>query len=212
MRLNRVVGLVALLSTAACVKGVSQIHTRPLVRPNLTSYVFGLPLEAVRAKAMDAFSVEHQLAAPVFGHLGVPLPAPPFRDLVTFHVSTAEHATFGSDLLAIPANASDLYLQSFADPLWESPIYQGSRGGLPFVAEFHVHLSAAGSSETRVTVTARRAEVINGMEFGLGSCGPGWAWRYVPVEPTSVEEYVILRYIGQALGAPSMPNVMLPAA
>jgi hypothetical protein len=44
-----------------------------------------------------------------------------------------------------------------------------------------------------------------------GMPGHGRANRYVRVEPTSIEEYMILRHIGSILGVRSMPEVILPA-
>jgi hypothetical protein len=199
------------VAAAGCVKDVSRVHRQALPRLNPTSYSFDIPLGDLRAKAMAAFSIDHQVKQPVFGSLStVALHA--FGGMPILHVSVASDAGFGAELFRIPENAHDLYLQSFGVPVWESPVYHGSRGGLPFIAEFHVHFSASEAGRTSVAVRALRTEVINGMHYGLGSCGPGWAWRYVPVEPTSIEEYLILRYIGEAVGAPAMPEVVLPTA
>jgi hypothetical protein len=108
-----------------------------------------------------------------------------------------------------PANTNDIYLHSFHNPFTLSPVYRGRGGGLPFMAVFHLHLSASGSN-TQVTITASDAEVINGQKFGFGSCGPGYAWNCERVKPTGIEEYVILRYLGRALGVTNMPEVILP--
>ena len=55
-----------------------------------------------------------------------------------------------------------------------------NEGGLPFIATFHLHLSASGTN-TLVTVIASDTEVINGNKFGLGPCGPGKANIYISV-------------------------------
>jgi len=81
---------------------------------------------------------------------------------------------------------------------------------LPFVAAFHVHLAPEGTDRTRVSVRAVDPQIRNGMAWGLGSCGPGYAWRYRRVAPTTVEEYALLRYIGRSFGAAGMPEVILP--
>jgi hypothetical protein len=44
-----------------------------------------------------------------------------------------------------------------------------------------------------------------------GMPGHGRANRYVRVEATSLEEYMVLRYIGNILGVRSLPEVILPA-
>jgi hypothetical protein len=101
-------------------------------------------------------------------------------------------------------------VHSFHAPLWRSPVHRGARGGLPFVAAFHVHLVAHGRAQTLVSVEVVDPEIMNGMTWGFGSCGPGYAWRFESVDPTTVEEYALLRYIGRAVGAVGMPEVVLP--
>ena len=78
------------------------------------------------------------------------------------------------------------------------------------MADFRMHLVSSGSN-TIVTVTASDAELVNGTRFGIGSCGPGQHWNYVPVKPTTVEEYHIIRYLGACLRITNMPPVILPA-
>jgi hypothetical protein len=51
--------------------------------------------------------------------------------------------------------------------------------------------------------------VLNGQTTGMP--GHGRANRYVSVEPTSIEEYVVLRHLGEILGVDSMPEPILPA-
>src|SRR6185436_13352570 len=99
--------------------------------------------------------------------------------------------------LQLPGNDRDLYLGDDADPLWDSPIYRGPHDGLPFHAHFHVHFAAISPTATSVSVTALETYVINGQTTGMP--GHGRARREVRVEPTSVEEYVVLRYIGGIL-------------
>jgi len=188
----------------SCSHGVSRVQTRTLATPNPTTYSFPLPLEEVHAKALNAFSNRHQLEQPVFanakGRSG-------FEEI--FSAECATNAVFAADIFQDPANANDIYLHTFHSPFVLSSVYHGRDGGLPFVANFHLHL-ATNNSNTVVSVTASDTEIVNGTKFGIGSCGPGQMWNWERVAPTTVEEYAILRYLGGYLGVTNMPAVMTP--
>jgi len=102
------------------------------------------------------------------------------------------------------------HLRNFHDPIGKSPVYFAKGEPLDFLAEFRIDIVRRGPLESEVSVSVLRPEVINGKQFGFGSCGPGFANRYVPVEPTSIEEYEILLKIGAALQEKGMPELILP--
>jgi hypothetical protein len=158
-----------------------------------------LALDELRARVMAGLTVDKQVKNPLFS-------STKWRAIL--HVSEAQRASWVK-VLQLPGNERDLYLSASHDPLWESPIYRGPRDGLPFVAAFHVHFAASSPTLTSVSVTALDPQVLNGQTTGMP--GHGRANRYVRVAPTSIEEYVVLRYIGNILGVRSMPNVILPA-
>ena len=155
-------------------------------------------------KAWQAFSIEHQIAQPIFGRSDL---ATHLED--TLSAECATNAVFGQAAFRDPANAQDIYLHTFHMPFVLSSVYRGNDGGLPFIATFHIHLVANGSN-TIVTVTASDAEVVTGTKFGFGPCGPGQGYVYESVKPTTVEEYSILRYIGSSFGVTNMPEVIKP--
>ena len=195
--------LAVALTAISCSDGESHIQTRSLPSPNPTSYVFSLPIAETHEKAWQAFSIEHQTDRPIFdrsGGLG-------FED--TLFAECATNAVFGEAIFRDPANTNDFYLQSFDQPFEISPIYYGSTGPLPFIGTFHLHL-AASRTNTMVTVIASHTEVVAGTKFGFGPCGPGRAYVYVSVKPTTIEEYSILRYLGNYIGVTNMPPVILP--
>jgi hypothetical protein len=192
------------LAAISCSRGVSRVQTLALPSPNPTSYSFPLPLEEVHARAWQAFSINHQVDQPIFGRSPV---AAHLEN--TLFAECATNAVFGEALFRDPANAHDIFLQTFHTPFVISSVYRGRGGGLPFIATFHLHLATSGSN-TVVTVTASDAEVVNGTKFGFGPCGPGQGWNCERVKPTTVEEYSILRYLGRNLGVTNMPPVILP--
>ncbi len=195
--------LCVLLAYAGCVYDAVRMETRTLPERNPTVYQFEYPLEELRELLIAGLARSEQGKNPIFGR-------PKWRSWPAIFDAT-EAGTYRTWLkvLELPGNERDLYLQASSDPLWESPIYRGPQDGLPFLADFHVHFAAITPSLTSVSVTALETKVLNGQMTGL--IGHGRANRYVRVEPTSIEEYVVLRYIGSILGDHSMPMVILPA-
>jgi len=196
--------LAVALTAASCSKGVSRIETHSLSSPNPTGYAFPLSMEEVHTKGMEAFSDEHQIAQPIFGRST----AAAHLEAI-FAAECATNAVFGKAVFNDPTNNQDIYLCTMHSPFVLSSVYRGQDGGLPFIASFHLHLTA-NDSNTTVSVITVDAEVINGTKFGAGPCGPGQGNNYVPVKPTTIEEYTILRYLGQYLGFTNMPEVILP--
>lgn len=163
-----------------------------------------MPVELVRLKALDAFSIDHQIRNPIFPRSASPVQLEP---ILSAECST--NAVVAEALFRDPANSHDLFLHTFHSPFVVSPVYRGRKGGLPFMANLHLHLTGNGTN-TLVTVTASDTEVVNGTKFGFGPCGPGQGWNCQPVRPTTVEEYTVLRYLGSCLGLTNMPPVFLP--
>lgn len=202
---NAAPGVAIALVAISCSRGVSRIQTLPLPGQNPTTYSFPFSATDVHARALDAFSIEHQVKQPIFGRSAVSAQLESFLSC-----ECATNAIFAEALFRDPANANDIYLHTFHSPFVISSVYRGRNGGLPFIAAFHVHLSPSGSN-TQVSVTATNTEVVNGTKFGFGSCGPGQAWNCERVKPTTVEEYRILCYLGRYLGATNMAPVILPS-
>lgn len=191
------------LTAVSCSRGVSRIEIASLPTPNPTSYSFPFPLATVREMAWQVFSIDHQINQPVFGRLTN------LNFESTFFAECATNAVFGKEIFLDPANAQDIYLHTLDMPFVQSSVYRGRIGGLPFIAAFHLHLTANGTN-TIVKIETHDARVINGTKFGFGSCGPGQANVYVSVQPTTVEEYSLIRYLGGYLGVTNMPALILP--
>ena len=198
-----VLGIVA-VAAAGCSHGVSRIRTHALASPNPTRYSFPLPVEEVHARALEAFSRDHQHKEPIFEK---PAKTDDWRSSLEAESSTNR---FRKAIFNDPANVHDIVLNSSGAPVASSAVYRGREGGLLFFATFHLHLADKGKA-TVVSVKTSEARVVNGKKYGLGSCGPGWHWNHVKVRPTTVEEYSILSYLGRHLGITNMPAVIVPA-
>lgn len=199
--------LVSVPLLVSCTKNVSRVETARLDKANPTAYVFDVPPAVVHDRILEVLRVYH---APdlVFGERELAGDDTRYAD--SFAVEDARDPTFGKRLLTKRGNERDVYVHTFGDPLWASPVYRGSRGVLPFVVAFHVHLAPQGNDRTLVSIRAIDPQLRNGRAWQIGSCGPVYAHRYQRVKPTTVEEYALLRYIGQNLGATEMPEVVLP--
>jgi hypothetical protein len=194
---------VTVFPAVSCIGSMTRIETVSLSNQNPTSFSFPLPLEEVHTKAWQAFSIEHQVDQPIFGN------STNISFESTLFAECSTNTVFGEAVFRDPANTNDFYLHTFHQPFVLSTIYHGRDGGLPFIAVFHLHLVASGSN-TVVTVTASDTEVVTGMKFGFGPCGPGRGYVYERVKPTTVEEYTILRYLGSFIGVTNMPEVIEP--
>lgn len=96
-------------------------------------------------------------------------------------------------------------------PISLSPVYRVQGKELPFLAEFYLLIEPLpGNNATRVVVSAEQTEVIAGATSGF--LNPrGSANIYVPVKPTTIEEYEILQILGEQLGV-KLPPAVTPAA
>ena len=196
---------------SSCAPEVYRIKKHSLPRQNPTSYTFPFPVQELRARALEAFSIDNQIKEPIFKFM---FRQPFWRDTVDFdEILTIEVFTdvvFSKALFEDPANSSDIYLHAFHSPIGLSSVYRRWDGaGHPFIANFHLHFTEGASNDTIVTVTALDTEVITGRRAGFYH-GLGYAAEYESVEPTTVEEYVILRYLGNYLDISNMPDIVLP--
>jgi hypothetical protein len=207
--------LLCAATVLACTKNVVPVQVLPLDHPNPTSYVFEKPAAEVHEQAKAALKT--------LGAVDMAFGKRPYRDPLVDAEAVQFAADFvveetgnayssGRELLSRPGNQDDLYVHTWSDPLWPSPVYVGRGTALPFVADFHVHLAAAGPTRTVVSVAAVNTRIVNGMTWGIGSCGPGYMWRPEPVAPTTVEEYTLLRFLGRAMHVEGMPEVAVPSS
>ena len=195
--------LAVALSAVGCSHGVSRIRMQTLASPNPTSYSFPMPVEKVHAEALRAFSRDCQYTDPIFNQAGK---TDYWRETLLVENSKSRYP---NPIFNDPANAHDILLSADGTPVVVSAVYRGRDGGLPFFARFHLHLAGNGP-ETVVSVKTSEARVVNGQRYGCGSCGPGWHWNYKTVQPTTVEEYTVLSYLGRHLGVTNMPAVIVP--
>ena len=196
---KRLVAALLLSFCISCDRDIHPVKTRPLSQKNPTSYVFTRPVPEAREKILTAFKDDKLME-----DFSSSFPTAPYSYFVA---ESREHAAFSERIFANPENQDDVYLHSFGTPICLSPVYFAGGKPLRYRAEFQLHLTALDDNSTRVAVITHDPKVINGSRC----CGlHGYVSNDVAVEPTTVEEYKILLFIGRVLGASDMPPLRLP--
>jgi len=194
MHAARFSAAIALL-LAGC--GTPHVEQRTLPQPNPTSYEFAASVEAVHL-AIDAL-YEQQFSE---------------RPLNTFRVAKADDELLTDEQrerLAGPGGADDRYLWYMHEPMSLSPVYFVRGEPAPYIADFYLKIEPLDDQGTRVAVEAVDAQVLAGKTL-LPRHELSRANIYLPVVPTSVEEYQLLLGIGRLLGQTDMPPLQLPNA
>lgn len=196
----------ALLLLGLCISCTSDIHkirTKSLNEKNPTSYEFARPMSELKKEVINAFDSEK--INPLTNEFHSSFSNTSFF----FVVESKEDPSFSKHIFQKPENSNDLYLHSFGTPINSSYVYFGGGKPLRYRAEFQLHLTALGPDRTRVSVITHKPTVINGSKC----CGlHGYVSNDVPVEPTTIEEYKILLFLGRLLGTQDMPSLRLPEA
>jgi hypothetical protein len=112
------------------------------------------------------------------------------------------------NLLSKVGNENDAYFNGTDSPVGESKTYLIASQPLIYFADFHIHLNAITASRTRVEIITYDSKVNTGAY--AGRTAHGRSFLYVPVDPTTIEEYEILLRIGLQLGAKDMPPIEVP--
>jgi hypothetical protein len=162
------------------------IETLKLPRLNPTSYVFGASIDQI-----------HDVLRNQRIHC--------CGDAIEF----SSDVSFSKGVLDLPGNENDAYIHNFHTPIGASSVYFARGAGLPYLCEFHLHMTPRPAGHTEVTVIPRHAEVITGLSWWGPHGSP--ANIYVTVAPTTVEEYKLLIELGEAVGQRDMPQLILPA-
>ena len=185
----------------SCSSDIHTIKTKPLTEKNPTSYVFSRPMSEVRQAIIDALEITKRSKTTEDFYSSFS------ENSFYFSLETKEDASFSKAIFQNPENSNDLYLHSWGEPIVASPVYFGDGKPLKYRATFQLHLTAPDEKSTKVEVITHDPTVINGSKC----CGlHGYVSNDVSVEPTTIEEYKILLFIGRVLGATGMPPLKLP--
>lgn len=154
---------------------------------NPTTYVFNHPMTDVRLAIERAFRARS------------------YRNLTL--ATKAEDISFADSVFAFPENQFDGFLFLTTRDLGVSDVYKFNGEPSVYYANFHLHVEAVDERSTVVDVRTIDPSVVVGKGWSIH--GP--ASRFQRVKPTTIEEYEILRRIGEELGEVTMPPTRRPA-
>jgi hypothetical protein len=198
------VAVVLVGANTACDKDIHRIQHGHLQDKNPVWYVFPFPAEHVRQKVLAA--LEGEGLRDLYTSLGSEGPLGQ-HDPFSFSIQSIENAIIDPETFANPDFRNDIFLLSDGKAIGPSTKYFGGGKPLKYTADFHLHISAVDAENTVVTVMTINPRVHN----GLRCCGPHGSYtNYESVEPSTVEEYTILLFIGRVLGHSDMPPIRLP--
>lgn len=115
-------------------------------------------------------------------------------------------------LFKIDSNYNDFILEEFINNnKYLSKVYYKKNGeASPYSASYHIHLIKNNDSSTKVSIITSEAKVLKGLSKLPTLPHFAREWIYIPVKPTTVEEYEILLILGKALGVKNMPPLKIP--
>lgn len=132
----------------------------------------------------------------------------PVKDDYLMGITKSDSFETYADIFESPENGYDVVFWNFETS--ESDVYHIKGRFLRYYADFHVHVGAPPGPPTKVAVRAINSRVVIGTTWTIGH---GWkADVYESVPGTTIEEYIILRAIGDCLGVKDMPALELPAS
>jgi len=160
---------------------------------------------SVREKLISGFSIENQIKNQnVFSFKS--LSRPEYARDLTLALETKKDALFGKAVFENQETQNDIYLHTFGDPI-KSHSYFALGKPLEYRVSFHIHFQSAQDGKTTILINAINPTVVK----GIGGLGPhGFYLKDVPVQPTTIEEYELLKYVGYLLGEKNMPAVNYP--
>jgi hypothetical protein len=181
---------------------LASLSVHRLPTPNPTSYAFKVPLGEAKKKISEGFHPRTQLTSPFYRSLGLRGGG---NSYLSFKLETAESAVFSRKIFEQHGDMIDFHLHTYGTAI-KSRTYFALGESLPYVATFAVSVKTEGQ-HTLVSIITIDPNVLKGFG-GIGLHGTYEA--RVPVEPTTIEEYSLLLYIGNLLGVTDMPALRLP--
>lgn len=164
-----------------------------LLKNNPTSYVFETDIKSLR----DTIIVSKDNIDKELGVTYIHTPYLHYRGVELFPEDSA---------LNKYDNKYDLIYGNYWEGYW---LYTSDEGRVSYSATFHLHLDSLDVNKTRISVNTISPTIFVNVKSVI-SHAPG-AYNYYSVEPTTIEEYKILRAIGKKLSIiHTMPELILP--
>ncbi len=181
-----------ILQAWAC--GAPQVTGRPPAEPFPTAWVYAASVDQIQSAVRRLYKLQFEE-----------------RTEGKFYVIASGDAVLTESDEArfqAPGGEDDLILSYGHMPMGPSTVYEVGGRPAPYLADFLLRIEVVDEGRTRVEVETIDPQVIAGRTLLPGRHFTR-ANIYVPVAATSVEEYELLRRLGELLGEQGMPPAEL---
>jgi hypothetical protein len=211
MRLRKVAFIFSLpfiFLLANCGESPKKVEFKQLEHPNPTSYTFDIPLHKLHDTLIKIFDLDSQYGNPILGKIFYYKSSESDLDIhqVSFDPEVPDSAVFGKEYFQKPNTKNDIFLNQFDH--WNSLIYHHKDKPFEYNATFAIQLKELNHDSTLLNIKALDPEIYNGSKC-CGPCLGNYALTE-KVKPTSIEEYTLILYIAQKLGAKGLQPLQLP--
>jgi hypothetical protein len=191
----------------SCTESPKPVVIKKLAHPNPTSYTFDFPVDKLRDKVINLFSIDPQTNDSILKVVFIDriLKEHPFQ--INFVAETSDKAAFGTDYYKNVENSDDIFLFSMGS-YWYSPLYfRKNNEPFLFFTSFAFKFKAISDQKTLLSVIDINPIISNGTKC----CGhSGYMAIEEKVQPTTVEEYTLILYIAEKLGVRGLAPLRLP--
>ena len=163
------------------------IFTKHIAKPNPLSYIYHKPIESVREKVIGVFSMDR------------------FHSLNFIVGYDSVEQKMGN--LTDNENRNHYFINPFwLDSSGDAETYYNWWGKLKLIPWYHIALDSLSANQTRITIDSD-PKVEAGWKISSNHGIPYIIpWR-VSVKPSTVEEYQIIKSLGDQLGEKQMPPI-----
>ncbi|UAY53038.1 hypothetical protein [Ferruginibacter albus] len=183
------------------------IQTKSFPIKNIPEHVFNFQIDKLKDTIVGLFNIENQMSNKILGKVFYNVVANgAFVMPLTFQAETKKDTVFSRKYFSKPNTSNDIFLHDFRE-VWLSKFYFSGDHPLEYTANFIVKLDKINNNSTKISILADEPEVINGA-IGMGVHGP--VARYTSVNPTTIEEYILLEFIASKLSDTTLLPLKLP--
>lgn len=112
-------------------------------------------------------------------------------------------------ILQLDANKYDFYLHKY-EPIGRTKKYRSLFCYSTYEVSFLIHFEYIDNNKTFIKIKTINPQIMTGFKFKLGDNYSFLEPRFKKIEPTTIEEYELLFYIGKCIGEKNMPDLILP--
>ncbi len=198
MKILSFFSFIIVVTCTSCMN-LATLKTKELKEPYPTNHIFNLNIKDLNSSITYLFSTSHQLESECYSSLVfykyAEISNREIKRIIPFAAENLQKKLFSNEFFSTSGNKYDIYLHTFGE-CWNSPLYYAKEKPLKYRAQFRLKLDSISPQRTRITVETEEPRVLKGIS-GIGHSN--FVAKEIEVEPTTIEEYSILYYIGFCL-------------